>query len=629
MKSRAESITAPPGPGRSNDRGTEAGLLYVIAAPPGPEGHRASREVESSIAKHPSSGGEAPGVLWGFVPSSGAAGTGNRVSFASRGALQAALWGDPSWRDPFCGRPCDAEGVLDAWEKLGSKGTARLLDNLFAAVVIDAGAGTLHLVTDLTGGIRIFSAKVGGATVLCTSYLVAARLADAGAIDGEAIAAFFHLGYFPGRRTALAGVEVHPFASITTVEGGRLRVEPYWRPTMAIDRSRSVDESLAEGVRAFNATVREYAAGFPSMHLAMTAGLDSRTVAASLIHQDIPFTTYTHGFPGCWEEKRVSAIVRRHGIRHRFVPLSDAFARSLPDLALESFRATEGEIACIEKSHLFHVLSTLGAAGPPGAALLLGGGAGMVKGTYYRLIDDEDPWTGAGVDRYIAWNLSKKLPGIFGDAVPAGDPRLLRDFVSEALREPDGGTFFQRLDWFYLVRYRRWAGVVKNIYRRFFPVREPFVSSRMLEYLFPIDPAVKKAKLPHFAILETDYPEIRYDLTNKMTPALPLETRTAHRFAPSLVWRSKQVLRGFSRRYLPFEMFPLVDYVDYGKWTREGPARDFILDLLDPRRMRSAFLYREDELARWIERGREEGMPFAMADRMCTLELFFRAVGSA
>jgi hypothetical protein len=352
-------------------------------------------------------------------------------------------------------------------------------------------------------------------------------------------------------------------------------------------------------------------------------------VAASLIRQKIPFTTYTHGFPGCWEEKRVSAIVRRHGIQHRFVPLSDAFSRRLPELALESFRATEGEIACIEKSHLFHVLSGIREAGPAGAGLLLGGGAGMIKGTYYRLVREEDPFTGAGIDAYIAWNLSRKLPDIFGDGVPVPDPRVLRNFVADALAEPGGGTFYQRLDWLYLVRYRRWAGVVKNIYRRFFAVREPFVASRILDYLFPLDPAVKKAKLPHYSILEADYPAIRYDLTNKMTPALPLGIRTAHRFAPSLVWRAKQVLRGFSRRYLPFELFPLVDYVDYGRWTREGPGRDFVLDLLDPPRMRSAFLYREDALARFVEKGKREGLPFAVADRMCTLELFFRAAGSA
>src|SRR4029453_10163529 len=85
MKSRAESLTAPQGPGRPKVRGSEAGLLYVIAAPPGPEGHRESREVESLLAKHPSRGGEVPGVLWGFVPPSGAAGTGNRVTIAARG----------------------------------------------------------------------------------------------------------------------------------------------------------------------------------------------------------------------------------------------------------------------------------------------------------------------------------------------------------------------------------------------------------------------------------------------------------------------------------------------------------------------------------------------------------------
>ena len=438
----------------------------------------------------------------------------------------------------------------------------------------------------------------------------------------DSLAAFFHLGYFPGRRSALREIEVHPFASVTRIAHGRVRTEPYWSPRMALD-SLPLAEVVDGAVDAFNTTVREYSRGREKMYLAMTAGLDSRSVASSLIHQRVPFETYTHGFPGCWEGRQVSKIVARHGITHRFVPLNSGFTERLFELALESFRLSEGEISCIEKSHLLYVLSLLREDAPPSAGLLLGGGAGMLKGTFYRLLNNGGSYTSEGVDAYIRWNLSKRLPEIFAPEVPANDRRVLRELEASSLDEAGGGSFFQRLDYFYLVRYRRWAGGVKGIYSPFFPVREPFVSAHLLDYLFSVDPKIKGSKLPHFEILSRNFPELQYDLTNKMTPAMPLSARTFHRFLPSIAWRTKQVLRGFSRRYLPFELFPLVDYVDYPRWILEESGQALVRELLEPTRMKSAFLYKEGELKNWLRQG---ARAFPLLDKMCTLELYFREI---
>lgn len=251
----------------------------------------------------------------------------------------------------------------------------------------------------------------------------------------------------------------------------------------------------------------------------------------------------------------------------------------------------------------------------------------MIKGTFYRLLEDEEAPTPGGIDRYITWNFSKRLPAIFAPEVPAADPRPLREFVAATLGEVEGGTFFQRLDYLYLVRYRRWAGGVKHIYRSFFPVREPFVSRHLTDFLFRLAPSMKKAQLPHFEFLSRNYPAIQRDLTNRMTPALPLNGRTWHRFLPSAGWRVKQLIRGFSRRYLPREIFPLVDYVDYKAWIRGESGRALLEELLAPARMLSAFLYEENALGAWLGEQRKADWPaFPLLDKMCTLELYFREV---
>jgi hypothetical protein len=112
-----------------------------------------------------------------------------------------------------------------------------------------------------------------------------------------------------------------------------------------------------------------------------------------------------------------------------------------------------------------------------------------------------------------------------------------------------------------------------------------------------------------------------------MTPALRLTPRTLPRFLPSALWRSKQLLRGFSRRYLPVELFPLIDYVNYNEWIRQESGRALVDGLLDPEKMKSAFLYDESKLKHWLGTQHEEGYSsFPVIDKMCTLELYFREI---
>ena len=620
---------------------TASGLIYVIATGPNGAGLEDARLLASrlltragvaSCTENRHQGAEQrelPGILWGFVPSGrSAASSGDCLSHATSGPREAVLRGDPVWLEPRSGYPCSAAEVLRVWESEGPQ-TARLIDNISLLLVADRERGEVTLATDRIGGVRLYSALIGPLRVFCTSYLAISKVLEKKPIDGDAIATFFHLGYFPGRRTALRDISVHPAAATTRVLADSVHTEAYWHPDVTVNGARSREESLHETVDAFNTTVREYSAQKDEVYLSITAGLDSRAVASSLLPQRIPFTTYTHGFPGCGEGKRTEKIVKRHGMAHRFVPLTESFSSRLEELARKSFQATEGEISCIEKSHLLHVLPLLKEDAGPGAALLLGGGAGMLKGTFYRLLKDEDPYSMSSVDRYLDWNFMKRLPDIFASEVPALDRRVLREFVSSSLDELKGGSFFQKLDYLYLVRYRRWAGAVKSIYRKFFPVREPFVSHRVLESLFPLAPAIKKAHLPHLKVLAHNFPALQYDLTNTMTPALRLTPRTLPRFPPSAIWRSKQLCRGFSRRHLPVELFPLIDYVNYNQWIREESGQALVGTLLDPKKMKSAFLYDESKLKHWLGKQHEKGYDsFSLIDKMCTLELYFREIST-
>lgn len=608
------------------------GLLYVIASTGGDPDLREARAVHSRLsAQLPTAESletrETPGALWGFIPT--APDAADRVTRAESTRLEVVLRGDPVWTGVTGAPPCDAQTLLEQWESEGSH-AAEGLDNLFLAAVVDKSTGELFLKTDRTGGIRLYAGDVGKCRLLCTSSFVVSKLVNDRSINREAISVFFHLGYYPDRSTALTGVEVHPFGSMTSVSRTGLHVTAQWKPTMSIDASRRAPELLEETVDTFNQAVKESSGDRKTALLAMTAGLDSRCIASSLLHQKLPFTTYTHGFPGCWEAQCVERIVKRHSLPHRFVPLTGEFTDRIREHALSVFRVSGGEIGCLEKSHLNHVLSVLSVESSPSeTALLLGGGAGTMKGAFYRLMREEDPYSGAGIDRYVAWNFRKRQPDVFSSDMPVHDPHILREFVRSALEAVDDGSFHQRLDYLFLVRYRRWASAVKDIYRRYFGVREPFMSSRLLDLLFSIPPSVKKSRQPHFEVLRRNWPSLRTDLTNTLSPALPFDLVTWPRFLPSAAWRVKQVLRGLSRRYLPWELFPLVDYVDYGTWIRSAGARALTDELLDPDSMRSIVLYDGARLREWLARQRQDGFrSYRLVDRMCTLELLFREIGT-
>lgn len=611
------------------------GLVYAIFGGDASAAEAArrlrSRIIESAGAAESAEARELPGILWGFVPTP--EGSADRLDRAADGPREAVLRGDPVWMEPVSPAPCGAGELLRVWATEG-RGTFRLLDNLWLAVVADSERGTLTIATDRIGGIRLHAARVGSLAVLCTSYTVLSRVVTDRAIDADAISIFLNLGYFPGTRTALRSVCLQTPATAIEISARGSRSEPYWKPDMHLhgapdgDRDRKVGDVLDRVLHLFNATVREYAAGRESVCLALTSGLDSRAILSSLIRQKIPFSTYTHGFPGCVEERQVERIARRHGFPHRFVPLAESFTARLGKLALESFAATDGEISAIEKSHMIHVLSALGSdIEGRDVALILGGGAGMLKGSFYRLLRDDAEVTPAGIDGFVRWNLKKSFPDIFAPEIRPRDAGLLRDFVASELASVEGGSFHQKLDYLYLVRYRRWAGAVKEIYRRFYPVREPFVSAHMLDVLFGVDPAIKKRKLPHFEILRRNHEPLMLDPTNRLGPALPLNARTLHRFVPAAFWKARQLARGASRRYLGREVFRFVDYVDYATWIRTPEGLSLVDDLLEPRGLRSAFLYERGKLDPWIAEQRSGGYPsFPLIDKMCTLELYFREI---
>jgi len=112
---------------------------------------------------------ELPGIVWGFASTETAARSqGDRLTHASRGKLEAVLYGDPVWLEEAGSRPCVAEELLKLWESDGPK-AARLLDNLSLAVVADGERGELIAVTDRTGGIRLYSSSQNGLWIACNS----------------------------------------------------------------------------------------------------------------------------------------------------------------------------------------------------------------------------------------------------------------------------------------------------------------------------------------------------------------------------------------------------------------------------------------------------------------------------
>ena len=211
------------------------------------------------------------------------------------------------------------------------------LDGMFALAVWDRARQRLLLARDRFGKKPLLWTQLPDGTVAFASELKA-LLAFPGVrreIDLERLDAYLALGYVPGDRTALDGINRLPPGCTLGVENGRVTMSRYWRLEAQSRQLR--DEVWIEAVRegVFSAVRKRLVADVP-LGVLLSGGIDSSVVVAAMAQQTSePVRTFSVGFPEPRYDERVHAraVAERYGTIHEELLVEPDAAALLPRLA--------------------------------------------------------------------------------------------------------------------------------------------------------------------------------------------------------------------------------------------------------------------------------------------------------
>jgi asparagine synthase (glutamine-hydrolysing) len=266
------------------------------------------------------------------------------------------------------------------------------LDGMFAIALWDASRQRLVLARARLGKKPLVWTKLADGTLAFTSELKAFHGLPGFRAEPDlaALDAYLALGYVPGTRTGLRGVQRLEPGSLLVVENGHEHVERYWQPR--IEREVASDDEWLERVRAaVTDAVRKRLASDVPLGALLSGGIDSAVVVALMAGASPdPVRTFTVGFADAAYDERhyARAVADRFGTRHEEIVLEPDAAATLPRLAA-AFDEPLGDEAALP---LFLICE-----------------AARRKVTV-ALVGDGGDESFAGYERYAAMGLADRVP---------------------------------------------------------------------------------------------------------------------------------------------------------------------------------------------------------------------------
>ena len=228
----------------------------------------------------------------------------------------------------------DGEVIAHLYEEQGPD-FVRELNGMFAVALWDERRKRLVLARDRTGEKPLYYWRRNGVLVFASE--IKALLEYPGIcrnLDPEALTQYFFSGYFPTPRSVFAEIKKLPAAHRMIVEGGEVRVEPYWRlqeylrpPGMPAVKEREERALLAElRERLREAAISRLVSDVP-LGVFLSGGVDSSTLVA-LMSELTPgnVNTFSVAFPEkTFNEEPYAQFVARHfRTRHHVVTADEA-----------------------------------------------------------------------------------------------------------------------------------------------------------------------------------------------------------------------------------------------------------------------------------------------------------------
>ena len=221
-------------------------------------------------------------------------------------------------------------------------------DGWFAAAIWDPRSARLSLLTDRVGARPIYRAALG-ASVLAAGELkalVAAGLEPR--LDHRAAAELLAYEFVLGEHALLEGVtRVAPASTVSIGPGGAVHARRRWRYRLEPAEDGDDAQLLGELARLLEDAVE--ARLDDATAVALSGGLDSRSIVAALLTLGRAPTAVSYGAPGSEDLRLATEVAARAGLRHLPLPFEAGY---LAHGAAEVVWLAEGQVRCFHAHQL-------------------------------------------------------------------------------------------------------------------------------------------------------------------------------------------------------------------------------------------------------------------------------------
>ncbi|HEV3321020.1 MAG TPA: hypothetical protein VG147_02375 [Solirubrobacteraceae bacterium] len=416
----------------------------------------------------------------------------------------------------------DAEQLRQRWRSL-----PELLEGEFCAARIDLAGDAAEILQDPLGMLPVFHAHDGQSSVISTSAYVVASVLGLRRPDLPAIASFIALGWAIGRRTFLADMRALPGGCVHRLDAEGLRSNQHFGPASLVRLERRSLSAAALAEQLERLTSAAVAAGGP-VRCALTAGRDTRVMAAILRSIDATTTFYTAGEPDSMDVMLARELAARFGLDHEVQHVHES-QRDWTRAAARFLRQTDGLsslVQLVDYIELDEPIERLGVT-----LWGVGGEIGRAgSGALSKLSPNLPLLSRMSLIQRRLLGLKIDDQGLLTDDGRELVAQQLRSFADERLREgwptrelSEAFYTFERVACWGAGGVRRATGV-SDLF-------SPYCTRPFMRYCFSLSPGERYLEAPHYRLLSCIDPPLRDHRFESPFPpqhswlAAPLATR--------------------------------------------------------------------------------------------------------
>lgn len=395
-----------------------------------------------------------------------------------------------------------AASILSAGFCLHGEAFLRSVEGAFAAAIWDARQQRLTLINDRFGQHPLYVAQPEGALLFASQIAPLWQHPELSPRHSAVgLAQFFTFGQYFNSDTSYEGITALPAASVLTCDAatGGVQRSVYWKvPRSNLPPGSPLDGIIDDVFDACQLAIRRQSQHTQGLGLALSGGLDARTILGFIDHDQVAMKTVCLGVPGSMDHTAAAQMAQWMGCQHHSYVLDHTFLDNFLQHMQHMVRLTDGQYLsqCI-------VMPTLPLYRELGIRVLLRGHAGelMHMSKAYAYSIDRDALTIRSDMQLEQWAMNHLqaylLQGVDGPLLKGQSRGEMQQLALESLRaalaETAGVEPAPQRIWHLFVqqRLRRETPLSLAKFRSTVETRVPLLDGTLTPLLLSLPPEMK------------------------------------------------------------------------------------------------------------------------------------------